>query len=157
MPATATEALKTSLMGFFQKRKFKNFLNYVIDYDQENPKTWKGACRMRLALHCCGGQSLSSAAPLLLPHNPGMDLTKVPMKKLYSYWDLDANSQDFAGHGMALHSDDSYLDKVSPPAPPPFLACVAAVEECWHLTHPTLPCLYLVSSLCSLPWRRSRR
>lgn len=65
MPATATEALKTSLMGFFQKRKFKNFLNYVIDYDQENPKTWKGACRMRLALHCTvvGGQSLSSAPP----------------------------------------------------------------------------------------------
>jgi len=37
MPATATEAATTSLMGFFQKRKFKNFLNWVFNYDFEKP------------------------------------------------------------------------------------------------------------------------
>lgn len=37
MPATATEAATTSLMGFFQKRKFKNFLTWVFGYDQASP------------------------------------------------------------------------------------------------------------------------
>lgn len=37
MPATATEAATTSLMGFFQKRKFKNFLNWVFSYDPASP------------------------------------------------------------------------------------------------------------------------
>jgi len=34
MPATATEAATTSLMGFFQKRHFKSFLNWVFAYEQ---------------------------------------------------------------------------------------------------------------------------
>ena len=45
MPATATEAATTSLMGFFQKRKFKNFLTWVFNYDPESPGDFDAATR----------------------------------------------------------------------------------------------------------------
>lgn len=37
VPSTASEALNSGLMGIFQKRKFKNFLQWVQDYDRVNP------------------------------------------------------------------------------------------------------------------------
>lgn len=82
MPSTAAEALKTSLMGFFQKRKFKTFLNWVFSYEQSDPST----------------------------HN-GLDGTSATMAQVYSKFGLDSNSQDFVGHAMALYTEDSYLEK----------------------------------------------
>jgi hypothetical protein len=38
------EALATSLMGFFQKRKFRNCLMYIAAFDIANPSTWDGMC-----------------------------------------------------------------------------------------------------------------
>lgn len=86
MPATVVEAAKTSLMGWWQKRKFKSFLQFVLEYDQAKPATHKG-----------------------------LDLSKVTMRQLYDQYGLDDNSQDFTGHAMALHFDDSYLDKPALP------------------------------------------
>lgn len=43
MPATATEAATTSLMGFFQKRHFKKFLNWVFAYDAAAPGDFDAA------------------------------------------------------------------------------------------------------------------
>lgn len=86
MPATAMEAAKTSLMGFFQKRKFKSFLNWVFNYEQEDAKT----------------------------HN-GYDCMKLTMAEVYGKFGLDGNSQDFIGHAMALHTEDSYLKKAALP------------------------------------------
>jgi hypothetical protein len=37
------EALSTSLMGFFQKRKFRNCLVYIAKHNMDDPKTWEGA------------------------------------------------------------------------------------------------------------------
>lgn len=33
---------KSDLMGFFQKRKCKNFFSYCDEWEQGNPKTHKG-------------------------------------------------------------------------------------------------------------------
>ncbi|MES1920519.1 hypothetical protein MHBO_002185 [Bonamia ostreae] len=41
MPATPTEALSSSLMGFFQKRKLRNFLNFADSVKEEDPKSQK--------------------------------------------------------------------------------------------------------------------
>lgn len=82
MPATESEALTTSLMGFFQKRKFRNFLNYIMAYKQDDSKTWDG-----------------------------LNLKTANMRALYAKFDLDENTQDFTGHAMALWPDDSYLDR----------------------------------------------
>ena len=45
VPATEMEALATSLMGFFQKRKFRNALVHIAKHDYADPKTWDGEPR----------------------------------------------------------------------------------------------------------------
>ncbi|BFZ10611.1 hypothetical protein BsWGS_13650 [Bradybaena similaris] len=79
VPADEKEALQSSLMGIFEKRRFKNFLQHVQDYDVSDPKTWKG-----------------------------VDPTMVS-KQLYEKFGLDANTQDFTGHALALFRNDKYM------------------------------------------------
>jgi Rab GDP dissociation inhibitor len=82
VPASPSEALGSSLMGIFQKNKYKNFLQYVTDYKQNEPSTHKG-----------------------------YDATKATTKQVFEYWGLDENTQAFTGHSVALWTDDSYLNK----------------------------------------------
>ena len=70
------------LMGLFEKRRFRNFLLFVQDYKDDDPKTWKD-----------------------------FDARKQTMAQLYEKFGLDANTQDFTGHALALHRDDEYLKK----------------------------------------------
>ena len=42
VPATPEEALKSSLMGLFEKRRFRNFLIFVDNYDETKPDTHQG-------------------------------------------------------------------------------------------------------------------
>ncbi len=83
VPATPAEALNSALMGFFEKRKFRSFLMFVNAYEPDQPSTWLN----------------------------GKPLTKVSTRQLYDYYGLDANTQAFTGHAMALHRDDDYLDQ----------------------------------------------
>ena len=41
VPADEREALSSDLMGLFEKRRFRNFLIFVQDFDEADPKTWK--------------------------------------------------------------------------------------------------------------------
>lgn len=82
VPATESEALKTGLVGFLQKKWLHSFLKYIAKYDQKNPATWDG-----------------------------MDLSKVPMKALFDKMWMDKDTSDFVGHAMALQPDDSYLTR----------------------------------------------
>ncbi|CAG5128866.1 unnamed protein product [Candidula unifasciata] len=79
VPADEKEALQSSLMGIFEKRRFKNFLQFVQDYEVDDPKTWKG-----------------------------VDPTMIS-KQLYEKFGLDANTQDFTGHALALFRNDKYM------------------------------------------------
>merc|ERR1712021_187659 len=72
-------------MGLFEKRRFKNFLVFVQDFDENDPKTWKEA-----------------------------DPKSTTMEELYKKHGLDANTCDFVGHALALHRDDTYLAKPYP-------------------------------------------
>jgi Rab GDP dissociation inhibitor len=67
-------------MGLFEKRRFKNFLVFVQEYKEDDPKTWKG-----------------------------FDARVEPMSALYEKFGLDSNTQDFTGHALALHRDDEYM------------------------------------------------
>lgn len=40
VPATESEALTSSLMGFFEKFRAKKFFHYVQQVDPDNSKTW---------------------------------------------------------------------------------------------------------------------
>ena len=42
VPATDMEALKSPLMGIFEKRRARKFFIYVQDYNENDPKTHEG-------------------------------------------------------------------------------------------------------------------
>lgn len=71
---------QTTLVGMFEKRRFRNFLIYVQDFKEDDPKTWKD-----------------------------FDPSTQNMTGLYDKFGLDKNTQDFTGHALALHRDDDYL------------------------------------------------
>ncbi|XP_026467004.1 rab GDP dissociation inhibitor beta [Ctenocephalides felis] len=80
VPVDQKEALASDLMGMFEKRRFRNFLIYVQDLQEDDPKTWKD-----------------------------FDPVNSNMQALYDKFGLDKNTQDFTGHALALHRDDDYL------------------------------------------------
>ncbi|TYG74541.1 hypothetical protein ES288_D04G190500v1 [Gossypium darwinii] len=82
VPATDVEALKSPLMGLFEKRRARKFFIYVQDYDENDPKS-----------------------------HEGLDLTKVTAKELISKYGLEDDTIDFIGHALALYSSDNYLDQ----------------------------------------------
>jgi Rab GDP dissociation inhibitor len=82
VPADEREALSSDLMGLFEKRRFKNFLVFVQDFDENDPKTWKD-----------------------------IDPKNMTMEDVYKKFGLDANTSDFVGHALALQRDDEYLKK----------------------------------------------
>lgn len=42
VPATDVEALKSTLMGLFEKRRARKFFIYVQDYEENDPKSHEG-------------------------------------------------------------------------------------------------------------------
>jgi Rab GDP dissociation inhibitor len=82
VPSDAGEALKSPLMGIFEKRRARNFLSWVGSFDEANPST----------------------------HN-GMNLAQTTMKQVYDKYGLEATTRDFIGHSMALYTTDEYIDK----------------------------------------------
>ncbi|KAF3793977.1 Guanosine nucleotide diphosphate dissociation inhibitor [Nymphaea thermarum] len=82
VPATDVEALKSPLMGLFEKRRARKFFVYVQDYEENNPTT-----------------------------HDGLDLKTVTTKELIEKFGLDENTVDFIGHALALHRDDDYQNQ----------------------------------------------
>ncbi len=87
VPSTGPEALNSSLLGFFEKRNFRNFLLFLQAYDEKDPKTWK----------------------------LGKPNDKLTMKQLYDEFSLSANTGTFTGHAMALETSDDYLTQSAAP------------------------------------------
>ena len=81
VPCTAAEAIKSSLMGTFEKGRFKKFMNFIQDYEAKDPKTQNG----------------------LSPD--------VPFRDFFKKYSLEENTIDFIGHAVALYTNDDYLDK----------------------------------------------
>ncbi|KAI1344618.1 rab GDP-dissociation inhibitor [Xylariaceae sp. FL0016] len=81
VPSDAGEALKSPLMGIFEKRRMKGFVEWVGTFDLKDPATHKG-----------------------------LDFSKCTMKEVYDKFGLEANTRDFIGHAMALYLTDSYID-----------------------------------------------
>lgn len=82
VPANDVEALKSPLMGLFEKRRARKFFIYVQDYEDNDPKS-----------------------------HEGLDLNKVTARDLISRYGLDDNTVEFIGHALALYRNDAYLDK----------------------------------------------
>ncbi len=80
VPCTPTEAVNSSLMGIFEKRRFRSMVIYIDQYNQEDSKT-----------------------------HDGFDAKRQTTAALYNKFGVDENTQSFMGHAMALHRDDEYL------------------------------------------------
>ncbi len=81
VPATAAEAMKSSLMGLLEKNRFRKFMTFIQDYDAKDPKTQNG----------------------LLPD--------AKFSEFFKKYSLEPNTIDFVGHAVALYTNDDYLDK----------------------------------------------
>jgi len=79
VPASDKEALSSSLMGIFEKRRFRNFLVWALQLNFDDPKTFQG-----------------------------VDPEKTTMDEVFKKFGLDNNTADFTGHSICLFLDDSY-------------------------------------------------
>ena len=82
VPATEIEAVKSPLMGLFEKRRMKSFLEFVGNYDENDMST-----------------------------HQGLNLDKNTMTELYLKFGLEPGTRDFVGHAMALWTTDDYVKK----------------------------------------------
>ncbi|KAK3369009.1 rab GDP-dissociation inhibitor [Lasiosphaeria ovina] len=81
VPSDASEALRSPLMGIFEKRRMKGFIEWVGQFDIKDPSTHKG-----------------------------LNLNTCTMKEVYDKFGLEASTKDFVGHAMALYTNDAYLE-----------------------------------------------
>ncbi|KAI9732582.1 MAG: Rab GDP dissociation inhibitor alpha [Cirrosporium novae-zelandiae] len=81
VPSDAAEALRSPLMGLFEKRRAKKFLEWVGAFNEDDPATFSG-----------------------------LNLNQCTMKDVYDKFGLEATTRDFIGHSMALYQTDEYLD-----------------------------------------------
>jgi Rab GDP dissociation inhibitor len=82
VPANDSEALKSPLMGLFEKKRCRDFYIYVQEIDFKKPETWKG-----------------------------IDINKQPMRDIFKKYKLEDNTIDFLGHAVALFNADEYLNQ----------------------------------------------
>jgi len=89
VPATPTDAMKSSLMGMMEKTRMAQFTAWVASVDPENPKTWAAGALTKTTLQ--------------LKTMTGADFWK--------YWKLEKSTEEFLMHSCALYRDESYNAK----------------------------------------------
>lgn len=77
VPATAGEATTSTLLGVFERFRFKSMLEFINDFDPA--KKYKE--------------------------------TALTARQFFANYDLSVHAIEFCGHALALHIDDSYLDR----------------------------------------------
>eukprot|EP00357_Protocruzia_adherens_P012386 CAMPEP_0114993962 /NCGR_PEP_ID=MMETSP0216-20121206/12842_1 /TAXON_ID=223996 /ORGANISM="Protocruzia adherens, Strain Boccale" /LENGTH=451 /DNA_ID=CAMNT_0002357705 /DNA_START=56 /DNA_END=1411 /DNA_ORIENTATION=+ len=82
VPSNDSEALKSSLMGLWEKKRCRNFFKYVESFNEEDPKTFGG-----------------------------IDPTSDPFAALIKKFGLEANTIDFVGHAIALYPSDAFISQ----------------------------------------------
>jgi Rab GDP dissociation inhibitor len=80
VPATDMEALRSPLMGLFEKNRARKFFGFCQNYNAADPRT-----------------------------HQGMDLRRMTMSDVYAKFGLNEMTIDFVGHAVALHTQDGYL------------------------------------------------
>lgn len=100
VPSNEVEALKSSLMGIFEKRRMKRFLEFVANYDDNVAST-----------------------------HQGLDLDKNTMNEVFTHFGLERGTKDFIGHAMALWANDDYLNEVARPSYERILLYVQSVAK----------------------------
>lgn len=87
VPTTAKEGLSSSLMGILEKPRFINFIQFVVNWNEQDKATMQG-----------------------------VDPKRHSMEQIYQKFGLQETTIDFIGHAVALQSNDDYLKKACGPA-----------------------------------------
>ncbi|KAF5092405.1 hypothetical protein D0Z00_004604 [Geotrichum galactomycetum] len=82
VPSTQMEAIKSSLMGIFEKRRARNFFEFIGNFKKDDVST-----------------------------HQGLNLERNTMTEVYLKFGLEPGTRDFIGHAMALWTTDDYLQK----------------------------------------------
>jgi len=96
VPSTEMEAVKSPLMGLFEKRRAKKFFEFLQNWKDDDPATHQGNLQLRT-------HRLSKRLTL---YDVGIDLDVDSMRVVYEKFGLESGTQDFIGHAMALYLDD---------------------------------------------------
>jgi len=80
VPANETEAIKSPLMGMFEKKRCANFFKFVQNWDEGKPSTFED-----------------------------VDPRRNTMKQVFDKFALEVKTIEFVGHAMALYNNDDYL------------------------------------------------
>lgn len=86
VPATPEEALRSPLMGLFEKRRFRKFLLFIDNYKEEDPNT-----------------------------HETRDLKTMTMRQLYENFGLQPDTHQFISHAMCLQLDEKHMDSPALP------------------------------------------
>ncbi|KAK4469518.1 hypothetical protein MN116_007062 [Schistosoma mekongi] len=97
VPSNASEALSTSschcylivsigLVSLFEKKRLRDFLQWVVDVDPENPSTWTAV------------------------YPPPKSIMKDSIELAFTHFKVE-NTKNFVGHAICLYTDDSYRQK----------------------------------------------
>lgn len=89
VPVTPKKAVTSSLLNLMQKRRYRNFLQWVMQADASDKKTW---------------------ADLDLSVDKQTRKCKQTPKQLFDFWKLSDTTIEFSGHSVALYTTDVYMD-----------------------------------------------
>lgn len=86
VPTSAQEGLKSSLMGLLEKPRFINFVQFIGNWEDDDPST-----------------------------HQELDAKRHTMAQVYEKFGLQKSTIDFIGHAVALQHNDDYLAKACGP------------------------------------------
>uniref|UniRef100_A0A8C1R625 Rab GDP dissociation inhibitor n=1 Tax=Cyprinus carpio TaxID=7962 RepID=A0A8C1R625_CYPCA len=75
-------ANRENLMGMFDKRRFRKFMSFVLNFEENNPRT-----------------------------HHDMDPHRTSMRDVFRHFDLGDDVVEVTGHALALHINDDYLEQ----------------------------------------------
>jgi Rab GDP dissociation inhibitor len=96
VPSDAGEALRSSLMGIFEKRRMKSFIEWIGTFNEADSASHKGTC-------------FQVRVRFLVNPQVGLNINTCTMKDVYDKFGLETGTRDFIGHAMALYQTDDYL------------------------------------------------
>uniref|UniRef100_A0A8C1UIV0 Rab GDP dissociation inhibitor n=1 Tax=Cyprinus carpio TaxID=7962 RepID=A0A8C1UIV0_CYPCA len=82
VPCTETETHNSDLMGMFDKRRFRKFMSFVLNFEENDPRT-----------------------------HHDMDPHRTTMRDVFRHFDLGDDVVEVTGHALALHINDDYLEQ----------------------------------------------
>uniref|UniRef100_A0A673GCI9 Rab GDP dissociation inhibitor n=1 Tax=Sinocyclocheilus rhinocerous TaxID=307959 RepID=A0A673GCI9_9TELE len=72
-----------NLMGMFDKRRFRKFMSFVLNFEEKDPRT-----------------------------HHDMDPHRTTMRDVFRHFDLGDDVVEVTGHALALHVNDDYLEQL---------------------------------------------